>query len=49
MLDLVLVDGKAKGIIVRNLLTGEIERHAAQAVVIASGGYMNVYSYLPMR
>lgn len=43
MLDLVLVDGKAKGIIVRNLLTGEIERHAAQAVVIASGGYMNVY------
>ncbi len=43
MLDLVLVDGKAKGIIVRNLLTGEIERHAAQAVVLASGGYMNVY------
>lgn len=43
MLDLVLVDGKAKGIVVRNLLTGEIERHAAQAVVIASGGYMNVY------
>jgi len=43
MLDLVLVDGKAKGIIVRNLLTGEIERHAAQAVVLATGGYMNVY------
>ncbi|NCS87761.1 MAG: succinate dehydrogenase (quinone) flavoprotein subunit, partial [Ignavibacteria bacterium] len=43
MLDLVLVDGKAKGIVVRNLLTGEIERHAAQAVVLATGGYMNVY------
>ena len=43
MLDLVIVDGKAKGIIVRNLLTGELERHAAQAVVMASGGYMNVY------
>lgn len=43
MLDLVLVDGKAKGIIVRNLLTGEIERHAAQAVVVATGGYVNVY------
>lgn len=43
MLDLVLVDGKAKGIIVRNLLTGEIERHAAQAVVLATGGYVNVY------
>jgi len=43
MLDLVLVDGKAKGIIVRNLLTGETERHSAQAVVLATGGYMNVY------
>jgi len=43
MLDVVLVDGVAKGIVVRNLLTGEIERHAAQAVVIATGGYMNVY------
>ena len=43
MLDLVLVDGKAKGIIVRNLLTGGIEKHAAQAVVIATGGYVNVY------
>lgn len=43
MLDLVLVNGKAKGIIVRNLLTGEIEKHAAQAVVLATGGYMNVY------
>lgn len=43
MLDLVLVDGKARGIIARNLITGEIERHAAHAVVIASGGYGNVY------
>ena len=43
MLDLVLVDGKARGIIVRNLVTGEIERHSAHAVVIASGGYGNVY------
>lgn len=43
MLDLVLVDGKARGIIARNLVTGEIERHAAHAVVIASGGYGNVF------
>ncbi len=43
MLDVVLVDGKARGIITRNLITGEIERHSAHAVVIASGGYGNVY------
>ena len=43
MLDVVVVDGKARGIIARNLVTGEIERHAAHAVVIASGGYGNVY------
>ena len=43
MMDLVMVDGKARGIIARNLLTGEIERHSAHAVVIASGGYGNVY------
>src|SRR6056300_1716998 len=43
MLDLVIVDGKARGIIARNLVTGEIERHSAHAVVIASGGYGNVY------
>ena len=43
MLDLVKVDGKARGIIARNLVTGEIERHSAHAVVIASGGYGNVY------
>ncbi|THD69387.1 fumarate reductase/succinate dehydrogenase flavoprotein subunit [Robertkochia marina] len=43
MLDLVLVDGKARGIIARDLVTGEIERHSAHAVVIASGGYGNVF------
>ncbi|MDR1339801.1 MAG: fumarate reductase/succinate dehydrogenase flavoprotein subunit [Prevotellaceae bacterium] len=43
MLDLVMIDGKAKGIIARNLETGELERHGAHAVVIASGGYGNVF------
>lgn len=43
MLDLVVVDGKARGIITRNLVTGEIERFGAHAVVIASGGYGNVF------
>ncbi len=43
MLDLVVIDGKAKGIIVRNLETGEIERHGAHAVVLATGGYGNAY------
>ena len=43
MLDVVIVDGKARGIIARNMVTGEIERHSAHAVVIASGGYGNVY------
>lgn len=43
MLDLVVVDGKARGIITRNLVTGEIERHSAHAVVIATGGYGNVF------
>ncbi|RRA91218.1 fumarate reductase/succinate dehydrogenase flavoprotein subunit [Paenimyroides viscosum] len=43
MLDLVIVDGKARGIIARNLVTGEIERHSAHAVVIATGGYGNVF------
>ena len=43
MLDLVKVDGKARGIITRNLVTGQIERHAAHAVVIASGGYGNLF------
>lgn len=43
MLDIVKVDGKARGIIARNLVNGEIERHSAHAVVIASGGYGNVF------
>jgi succinate dehydrogenase / fumarate reductase, flavoprotein subunit len=44
MLDLVVVDGHAKGIIVRNLQTGEITRHNADAVVLATGGYGNAYN-----
>jgi succinate dehydrogenase / fumarate reductase flavoprotein subunit len=43
MLDLVLVDGHAKGIVTRNLVTGEIVRQAADAVVLATGGYGNVF------
>ncbi len=43
MLDLVLIDGKARGIIVRNLITGELESHCAEAVIIATGGYANLY------
>ena len=43
MLDLVIVDGKARGIIARDLISGKIERHSAHAVVIASGGYGNVF------
>mgnify|MGYP002995682963 CR=1 FL=1 len=43
MLDLVVVDGRARGIIVRNLITGEIERYAAHAVVVATGGYGRVF------
>ncbi|MBN2226929.1 MAG: fumarate reductase/succinate dehydrogenase flavoprotein subunit [candidate division Zixibacteria bacterium] len=48
MLDLVLVDGHAKGIIVRNLVTGEIERHAADAVVLGTGGYGRVFNLSTM-
>ncbi len=43
MLDLVLVKGHAKGIVVRNLINGQLERHAADAVVLATGGYGNVF------
>ena len=43
MVDLVVIDGKARGIIARNLETGTLERHSAHAVVIASGGYGNVF------
>jgi succinate dehydrogenase / fumarate reductase flavoprotein subunit len=43
MLDLVLVQGKARGIVCRNLITGAIESYAAEAVILATGGYGNVY------
>ncbi len=43
MLDVVVIDGKARGIIVRNLVTGEIEKHFGHAVVLATGGYANTY------
>jgi len=44
MLDLVVVGGQAKGIVTRHLITGELERHAADAVVLATGGYGNVFN-----
>src|SRR5690606_37096683 len=43
LLDIVIIDGKARGIIVRNLLTGKLERYAAHCVVLATGGYGNVF------
>ena len=43
MLDLVMVDGQARGIVARNLITGEIESHSAHTVVLATGGYGNVF------
>ena len=43
MMEIVKIDGKARGIIARNLITGEIEKHSAHAVVVASGGYSNVF------
>ena len=43
MLDLVLVDGQARGIVTRDLVTGELERHEGQAVLLCTGGYGNVY------
>ncbi|MBU1567935.1 MAG: fumarate reductase/succinate dehydrogenase flavoprotein subunit [Proteobacteria bacterium] len=43
MMDVVVVDGRAKGITVRNIMTGEIESHAADVVILATGGYGNVY------
>ena len=43
MMDVVMVDGKCRGIIARNLVSGELERHAAHAVVLATGGYGNVF------
>ena len=43
MLDLVVVDGQARGIVTRNLITGELERHEGQAVLLCTGGYGTVY------
>ena len=43
MLDLVVVDGKARGIVTRNMVTGEMECHVADAVLLCTGGYSNVY------
>jgi succinate dehydrogenase / fumarate reductase flavoprotein subunit len=48
MLDLVLIDGHAKGIVIRDLVTGEIESHAADAVVLATGGYGRVFDLSTM-
>ncbi len=45
MLELVVIDGQARGIIVRNLLTGELESHVADAVILATGGYGNVFYF----
>ncbi len=45
MLDIVTIDGRARGIIARNLVTGELERHSAHAVVLATGGYGTIYYY----
>lgn len=45
MLELVVIDGKARGIVVRNLATGELESHAADAVILATGGYGNVFYF----
>ena len=44
MLDLVIVDGQAKGVIMRDLVTGELTRHSADAVILATGGYGNVFN-----
>ena len=43
MLDLIVIDGKARGIVTRNLVTGEIDTHIADAVILGTGGYGNVY------
>ena len=43
MLDLVMINGKARGIIARDMVTGKLERHSAHAVIIASGGYGNIF------
>src|SRR4030081_3363592 len=43
MLDLIVIDGKARGIVTRNLVTGKVETHLADAVVLGTGGYGNVF------
>src|SRR5690606_37232029 len=43
MLDLIVIDGRARGIVTRNLITGKIESHIADAVVLGTGGYGNVF------
>jgi succinate dehydrogenase / fumarate reductase flavoprotein subunit len=43
MLDLIIINGQARGIVVRNLINGELESHAADAIVLSSGGYANIY------
>ena len=43
LMDIVVIDGKARGIVIRNLITGEIEKHFGHAVVLATGGYGNVF------
>ena len=48
MVDLVKIDGKARGIIARDLETGQLERHSAHAVVVASGGYGNVFFFFQL-
>ena len=45
MMNIVVVDGRARGIITRNLVTGELERHSAHAVILATGGYGTIYYY----
>ena len=45
VLDLVTVNGHAKGIVTRRMVTGEIESHAADCVILATGGYGNVFSF----
>ena len=49
MLDVVMIDGKARGIIARDLVTGELERHFGHAVLLCTGGYGNVFYFLPMQ
>ena len=45
MLDLIVVDGHARGIVVRDLVTGTVRSHTAEAVVLATGGYSNIFSF----